>query len=83
MTQTNRTRWVHDPKPESKPDELPLLYAEVFGSPAGQRVLDDLGRQAAIPRVDLDDPDPNKGLMQIARHNLVAYIYAKLNAAKR
>lgn len=78
------TRWIHDDRPiDNKADELPKLYAELFESPIGKRVLDDIARQAGLPKLDLNSPSADTALIYAARVNLLSYILNKIAAGKR
>lgn len=71
-----------DPKRKSrqppKEDERPALYREVFGTPAGQRVLDDICRHAELPKADYDRLDPQKLAFKEGKRNVADYIVERL-----
>lgn len=57
-------------------------YKQVFGSLAGQRVLNDLIDTAGILKIQPSN-NPNDELVHKGMRNLVKYILGKLNANER
>lgn len=71
-----------DPRRKSrkppKEDETPALYREVFSTPAGQRVLDDICRHAELPKADFDRLEPLKLAFKEGKRNVADYIVGRL-----
>jgi hypothetical protein len=64
-----------------QPDNrVAIDYAELFSTPQGQRVLDDMTSAANKPGVNNTDIDPNLCVWLIARQNLLTYIHGKVDA---
>lgn len=70
-------------QPQVLDEEMRNYYRAAFGTPAGQRVLDDLGRIANRTRIDASDPNPLCALYRAAQQALIGRIYNMLgeNAA--